>query len=70
MSQVKQEVKMIVVALVCAVLLIIGHVVIIKSFAYEAWAEWTAGAIPFILFFIGWWSVSYCAKSERRNNGD
>ncbi|ODP99755.1 MULTISPECIES: hypothetical protein [Salinivibrio] len=61
----KSELSMMVVAIICAALLILGHVIIIETLAYYTWAEWTAGAIPFVLFFMAWASIRHCRAKER-----
>ena len=64
------EVKLIIVAVVCAFLLIAGHVILAKSFAYLMWSEYIAAAIPFILFVIAVAAVKYTIKLETKNNID
>ncbi|WP_025673487.1 hypothetical protein [Salinivibrio socompensis] len=61
----KEEIKMMVVAIICAALLILGHVIIIETLAYYAWVQWTAGAIPFVLLIMAWGAVRYCRAKER-----
>ncbi|NUY55605.1 hypothetical protein BZG78_04375 [Salinivibrio sp. MA351] len=61
----KQEMSMMVVAIICAALLILGHIIIIETLAYYTWAQWTAGAIPFVLLLMAWGAVRYCRAKER-----
>ncbi|MDO6498389.1 hypothetical protein [Photobacterium sanguinicancri] len=62
------EVKLIAVAVICAFLLIAGHVILAKSFAYMMWSEYIAAAIPFILFFIAVAAVKYTIRLESNSD--
>ena len=58
------EVKLIVVAIVCALLLIFGHVLLAKAFADMAWAEYTTAAIPFVMMAICGLAIKYASNQD------
>ncbi|KNH13626.1 asparaginyl-tRNA synthetase [Vibrio lentus] len=58
------EVKLIIVAIVCALLLIIGHVLLAKAFADMAWAEHTTAAIPFVMMAICGFAIKYAKDQD------
>lgn len=58
------EVKLIVVAIVCALLLILGHVLLAKAFADMAWAEYTTAAIPFVMMAICGLAIKYASNQD------
>lgn len=63
-SPASNELKLILVAIFCAVLLIFGHVLLAKAFADMAWTEYTTAAIPFVLFGICALAIRYAEKQE------
>lgn len=52
----RHESRLLIVAVVCAALLVFGHVILAKSFAQLAWTEYTAAAIPFVM--LGFWILN------------
>lgn len=58
----RHEFRLIAVAIVCAALLVFGHVILAKSFAEMAWTEYTAAAIPFVMFGLCLFGIYYAAK--------
>ena len=58
------EVKLIIVAIVCALLLILGHVLLAKAFADMAWAEYTTAAIPFVMMAICGLAIKYAIDQD------
>ncbi|GAA5644391.1 MULTISPECIES: hypothetical protein [Vibrio] len=48
-------------AIISALLLVLGHLILSKSFVGYAWTEYTAAAIPFVLFAIFVAAVKYAA---------
>lgn len=60
----KHEFRLIGIAIVCAGLLVFGHVILAKSFAGLAWTEYTAAAIPFVMFALCWLSIRYAANAD------
>ncbi len=48
-----KEIKLLAVSVLCAAILVLGHLLLAKSLAEQAWVEYTAAAIPFVLFAIG-----------------
>jgi len=63
-TQMGNEVKLILVAIVCALLLIIGHVLLAKAFADMAWAEYTTAAIPFVMLAICGVAIKFAASQD------
>ena len=65
-----REVKLLVVALLCAALLIFGHLILAKSFADQLWTEYTAASIPFILLAICGLAIRFAVNNtESDPNG-
>lgn len=60
----KHEFRLIGIALFCAFLLVFGHIILAKSFADLAWTEYTAAAIPFVMFAICLYGIRYAAKTD------
>ncbi|MDA0126588.1 hypothetical protein OH458_00660 [Vibrio sp. MarTm2] len=60
----KHEFRLIGIAIVCAGLLVFGHVILAKSFAGLAWTEYTAAAIPFVMLALCWLSIRYAANAD------
>lgn len=60
----KSEFRLVFVAIVCASLLVFGHLILAKSFADLAWTEYTAAAIPFVMFAICLYGIRYAAKND------
>lgn len=60
----KHEFRLVGIAIVCALLLILGHLILAKSFAEQAWTEYTAAAIPFVMLALCWMSIRYAAKTN------
>lgn len=56
------QVKLILVAILCALIVIFAHLILAKSFADQIWTEYTAAAIPFVMLAICVASVRYAVK--------
>jgi len=65
-TNLKREYRLLVIAIVCAALLVFGHLILAKSFAQLAWTEYTAAAIPFVMFGLCLFSIRYAAN-DRHN---
>ncbi|WP_159652123.1 hypothetical protein [Vibrio atypicus] len=63
----KHEFRLIGIAIVCAFLLVFGHLILAKSFAGLAWTEYTAAAIPFVMFGLCWASIRYAASADDKS---
>lgn len=61
---VKDELKLIVVAIFSAFLLVFAHLILSKSFAHYAWVEYTAAVIPFVIFGLCFVGVKYAQKAD------
>ncbi len=59
-----RESRLIIIAVICAALLVFGHVILAKGFAELIWTEYTAAAIPFIMFGLCLYSIRYAAKGS------
>lgn len=59
----KHEYRLLVIAVICAALLVFGHVILAKSFAELAWTEYTAAAIPFVMFGLCVFGIYYAANA-------
>ncbi|MDP2571421.1 hypothetical protein CW749_07285 [Vibrio sp. vnigr-6D03] len=59
-----QEVKLIIVAIVCALMLVFGHLILAKSFMGYVWVEVTAAAIPLLMVVICYVAVRTASKAE------
>ncbi|MDV5170967.1 hypothetical protein [Photobacterium rosenbergii] len=56
------ELKLIGVAIACALLLVFGHLILAKQLIEYAWVEYTAAGIPFLLFAIAAWAIRYTLR--------
>ncbi len=63
-KRMNNEVKLIVVAIVCALLLVIGHVILTKAFMGFIWTEYVAAAIPFVMMGLCIFALRYAQKGE------
>ncbi|WP_070966835.1 hypothetical protein [Vibrio sonorensis] len=61
---VRSQMTLMVLAIVCALLLVLGHLILAKSFAHMAWTEWTAAVIPFVLAAICYFSIRFASRAE------
>ncbi|MBC7006714.1 hypothetical protein BIZ37_29640 [Photobacterium sp. BZF1] len=61
------ELKLIIVAVGCALLLVFGHLILAKQLIQYAWVEYTAAGIPFLLFAIAAWAIRYTLRLEQKN---
>ncbi|MGF1738790.1 hypothetical protein [Photobacterium satsumensis] len=62
----RAELKLLGVALGCALLLVFGHLILAKQLIQYAWVEYTAAAIPFLLFAIAAWAIRYTIRLEQK----
>ena len=60
----KQEFRLIAIAIFSAFLLIFVHLILAKSFADMVWTEYTAAAIPFVMFGLCLFGIKYASKAE------
>ncbi|MGY5540742.1 hypothetical protein [Vibrio brasiliensis] len=60
----RHESRLLIVAVVCAALLVFGHVILAKSFAQLEWTEYTAAAIPFVMLGLCLFGIYYAAKAS------
>ncbi len=60
----KHEYRLLLVAVICAGLLVFGHVILAKAFAELAWTEYTAAAIPFVMLGLCIFGIYYAAKAK------
>ncbi|PSW15071.1 hypothetical protein C9I98_20725 [Photobacterium sanctipauli] len=58
------DAKLIMVAILCALLLIGGHLLLAKELVNQGWVKYTVAAIPFVLFAIGAWAVWFTLRLE------
>ncbi|BCL70174.1 conserved hypothetical protein [Vibrio nigripulchritudo MADA3029] len=63
-----QEIKLIVVAIVCALMLVFGHLILAKSFLGFAWVETAAAVIPLFMVVICYLAVRAASKAEDSAN--
>ncbi|UPQ89007.1 hypothetical protein [Vibrio sinaloensis] len=66
-TSVQREYRLLIIAILCAALAVFGHVILSKSFADLVWIEYTAAAIPFVMFGLCLFAIRYAAND--RNNG-
>ncbi|GAB3535228.1 hypothetical protein BIT28_11520 [Photobacterium proteolyticum] len=64
---VNPEIKLLAVSVVCAALLVLGHLLLAKSLAEQVWVEYTAAAIPFVLFGIGALAIRFAIAKENQD---
>ncbi len=64
----KDEVKLLVVAIGCALLLVFGHLILAKQLIDYVWVEYTAAAIPFVLFAIAAGAIRYTLRLEQKKS--
>ncbi|UUM31616.1 hypothetical protein [Vibrio japonicus] len=63
----KHEYRLIVVAIVSALLVIFGHLILSKSFSGMPLLEYTAAAIPFAMFALCIYGFRYASKVDEDN---
>ena len=61
------ELKLIIVAVGCALLLVFGHLILAKQLIQYAWVEYTAAGIPFLLFAIAAWAIRFTLRLEQKS---
>ncbi|CAH0536072.1 hypothetical protein [Vibrio marisflavi] len=59
-----RELKYIWVAVGCALILVISHLLLYKQLIEQEWVEYTLAIIPFALAAIGYWSVKNAIRAE------
>ncbi|MCW8332140.1 hypothetical protein MD588_25450 [Photobacterium sp. SDRW27] len=64
--KVSNEVQFLVVSVICAAVLVFGHLILTKSLSDQVWVEYTAAAIPFVLLVVGVFSIRFAIASERQ----
>ncbi|MGF1717530.1 hypothetical protein [Photobacterium chitinilyticum] len=62
-----KEIKLLAVSILCAALLVLGHLLLAKSLAEQAWVEYTVAAIPFVLFAIGALAIRFAITAEHQD---
>ncbi|KOO08415.1 hypothetical protein [Vibrio hepatarius] len=60
----KHECRLIAVAIVSALLVVIGHLILSKSFSNMPLLEYTAAAIPFLMFALCLYGIRYASKVD------
>ncbi len=63
-KRIGNELRLIGIAIVLALLLVVGHLILAKSFEGFIWVEYTAAAIPFIMFLLCLIGIHSAAKTE------
>ncbi len=63
----KHEYRLIAVAIVSALLVIFGHLILSKSFSGMPLLEYTAAAIPFAMFALCIYGIRYASKVDEEN---
>lgn len=51
-------------ALLCAFLVIFGHLILAKAFAHYFWLEYTAAIIPFLMLGLCLYAIRIASRSE------
>lgn len=64
-QNINNELRLVGVAIVLALLLVVGHLILAKSFEGIAWVEYTAAAIPFVMFGLCIFGIHSAARSNR-----
>lgn len=67
---ISNELWLIGIAIICALLLIFGHIILAKSFAHLPWAEYTAAAIPFVLFGLYLFGIKSATKAQKEQTNE
>ncbi|WP_114767065.1 hypothetical protein [Vibrio rhodolitus] len=65
-QQVNNQILLIGVAIISALLVIVGHLILTKSFVQFAWVEYTAAAIPFVMFGLCLLGVKLATRAQDR----
>ncbi|NOH80560.1 hypothetical protein F0231_12490 [Vibrio sp. RE86] len=60
----RHEYRLMFVAIICAALVVFGHLILAKGFAELVWTEYTAAAIPFVMFGLCLYAIRYAAKTN------
>lgn len=63
-----RELKYVWVAVGCAAILIVSHLLLYKQLIELAWVEYLLALIPFALAAIGYWAVRSAIRSELGNS--
>ncbi|MCW8330404.1 hypothetical protein MD588_16470 [Photobacterium sp. SDRW27] len=58
------EIKLLIVSIVCAVLLVLGHLLLAKSLVEQVWVEYITAAIPFVLCIIGGLAIRFAINHD------
>lgn len=64
----KDEVRLVVIAVVVALMSIFAHLILSKHFSEVAWVEYTAAAIPFAMLALCVFAFKYAQKADRRKD--
>ncbi|MCL9780733.1 hypothetical protein M9194_04685 [Vibrio sp. S4M6] len=59
-----REVKYIWIAIACACLLIVSHLLLFKHFIEQSWAEYSLAVIPFVLAAIAFFALRGAIKAN------
>ncbi|MBH9738763.1 hypothetical protein CJ419_03320 [Vibrio navarrensis] len=62
---VKDEVRLIGIAIFSALLLVFAHLILAKSFTQLVWTEYTAAVIPFVLLGLCVVGVRYAQRADQ-----
>lgn len=65
-KEMTNQLLLVVVAIVCALLSIGGHLILSKSFSQFAWVEYTAAAIPFIMLGLCLFAFRSAIKASKQ----
>ncbi|MUK28564.1 hypothetical protein GNP44_00435 [Aliivibrio fischeri] len=60
------ELKLILIAILCALLSIVGHLILSSLFSGAYWLEITAAIIPLSFLFIVFFSFRFAQKNDQR----
>lgn len=61
---VSREFKLMTMAVVCALLVVFGHLILAKSFSDYFWLEYTAASIPFLMLALCLAAIRIAAKPD------
>ncbi|OCH13593.1 MULTISPECIES: hypothetical protein [unclassified Aliivibrio] len=60
------ELKLIPIAILCAVLSVVGHIILSSLFSNASWLEYTAAFIPLLMIIIVYFAFQFAAKNDDR----
>ncbi len=65
---VNKEIKLLIIAVIIALLNVVGHILLSEYFSEFAWQEYSLAAIPLVMFLLCVFAVRSATKSWQQQN--